>query len=60
MISVTHDDIGRTVIYRDSGGKTEIGVITSFNAIYVHIRYGDGSTSMATSPKDLEWPEDQR
>lgn len=55
MITVTQDDIGRSVIYRDSSGKSEVDVITGFNTDYVHVRYGVGSTAAATECKDLEW-----
>lgn len=63
MIEPTQTDIGRSVIYRDFGGrgKIEEGVITSFNDHYVFVRYC-GETSAATSREDLEWshrrPED--
>lgn len=61
MITVTQDDIGRSVIYRDSGGKSEVGVIIGFNTCYVHVRYGVvGSTAAATSRKDLEWLQPAR
>lgn len=63
MINPAEADIGRKVIYRDLGGRGTIeeGVITSFNAHYVFVRYG-GETSAATCRGDLEWslrrPED--
>jgi hypothetical protein len=51
MITPTHDDIGRKVVYRE----IEEGVITSFNDLYVFVRYGSSTTSAATNPSDLEW-----
>lgn len=51
----TEKDIGRKVVYRNHGGKVEEGFITSFNDHYVFVRYGTGSTSAATDPKDLEF-----
>jgi hypothetical protein len=58
MIDPTHEDIGRKVVYtgnRYPGGKLEEGVITSFNAHAVFVRYGTSGTSAATSREDLEW-----
>jgi hypothetical protein len=46
--------LGRSVIYRDSG-KTEDGVITSWNERYVFVKYGTLQASQATSPECLEW-----
>lgn len=48
-------DVGRLVIYRGYAGETEEGVITSFNAHYVFVRYGLGSTSQATRRDQLDW-----
>ena len=51
-------DIGRAVIYtgnRYPGGKTEEGVITSFNDYAVFVRYGADKHSKGTSRQDLEW-----
>ena len=58
MIVPTNEDIGRAVIYtgnRYPGGVVEEGVITSFNATSVFVRYGADKTSKATSREDLEW-----
>jgi hypothetical protein len=58
MIEPTEADIGRKVIYtgnRYPGGKTEEGVITSFNKAVVFVRYGSDYGSKATSYGDLEW-----
>jgi hypothetical protein len=57
-ISPTQNDIGRAVIYtgnRYPGGKTEEGVITSFNFHCVFVRYGADKHSKGTSRADLEW-----
>ena len=58
MIEPTKDDIGRAVIYtgnRYPGGKSEEGVITSFNDHAVFVRYGADKHSKGTSRADLEW-----
>ena len=58
MIDPTEADIGRGVIYRAGSklvGERERGVITSFNASAVFVRYTNGSTSAATSREDLTW-----
>ena len=58
MIVPTNEDIGRAVIYtgnRYPGGTVEEGVITSFNATSVFVRYGADKHSKATSREDLEW-----
>jgi hypothetical protein len=58
MIDPSQDDIGRAVIYtgnRYPGGKTEEGVITSFNNTAVFVRYGADKHSKGTARADLEW-----
>ncbi len=58
MIEPTEKDIGRKVIYtgnRYPGGKTEVGVITSFNTWCVFVRYNNSGTSQGTERSDLEW-----
>lgn len=58
MIDPTEADIGRGVYYtgnRYPGGKTEPGVITSFNNAVVFVRYDGKRHSQATSREDLEW-----
>jgi hypothetical protein len=61
MIEPTDADIGRKVVYRAWNSwyrndvKPEEGVITSFNAAYVFVRYGASTTSKATRRADLEW-----
>jgi hypothetical protein len=58
MVDPTADDIGRKVIYtgnRYPGGKSEEGVITSYNSYAVFVRYGADTTSKGTSRDDLEW-----
>lgn len=58
-ITVTQEDIGRTVIYRPSHGAEERGVITGIPNLYlVHVRYGDDTGSKATQVEDLEWPDE--
>lgn len=65
MITPQRKDIGRKVIYRESGNhlrkKIEEGVLASFNTEYAFVRY-HGTTSAATRFCDLEWsnrkPED--
>jgi hypothetical protein len=58
MIQPTAIDIGRKVIYtgnRFPGGQLEYGVITSFNALAVFVRYGTDIGSKSTFGSDLEW-----
>lgn len=55
MINPTTADIGRAVRYRDYAGEVEEGVITSFNADFVFVRYGSELTSKATSRRQLDW-----
>jgi hypothetical protein len=58
VIEPTQADVGRRVIYtgnRYPGGKTEEGVITSFNDHSVFVRYGAEQTSKGTARQDLEW-----
>ncbi len=59
MIEPTAKDIGRKVVYREPGDfpgrKIEEGVITSYNALFVFVRYGASSSSAATNREDLEW-----
>lgn len=52
MINPTENDIGRSVIYRGDGDE---GVITSFNAHLVFVRYGGSQRSMGTFRQDLDW-----
>jgi hypothetical protein len=57
-IDPTENDIGRKVIYRpahDPIGDAEEGVITSFNAHSVFVRYGDKTGSQGTDRRDLDW-----
>lgn len=61
MIEPTQEDVGRGVIYtgnRYPGGKSESGVITSFNDHTVFVRYGADRHSKGTSRTDLEWEAD--
>jgi hypothetical protein len=58
MIDPSQADIGKRVVYtgnRYPGGQPEVGVITSFNAHCVFVRYGDDKHSKGTSRQDLEW-----
>jgi hypothetical protein len=69
--TLTEQDKGREVIYRSSfGDKTERGVISSWNAHYIFVRYerygyvlrGEEprlqETGAATSPEDLTFASD--
>lgn len=49
-------DIGRAVVYKDHRGKREDGVISSWNASYIFVRYRGELGAKATSPGDLDWP----
>ena len=49
--------IGKRVVYTplNSRGVQEEGVITSFNDIFIFVRYDGDTHSKATYPHDLEW-----
>lgn len=58
MIDPTIKDIGRSVIYHahHPGARREPGVITSFNAHYVFVRFGVlNRAGYACRREDLEW-----
>ena len=59
MIEPTEQDIGRAVFYHPGSGLTlglpERGVITSFNAMMVFVRYRDDTGSKATKREHLQW-----
>jgi hypothetical protein len=46
--------VGSQVVYCVGAGPAEVGVITSCNAAYVFVRYGNDTFSRATRPEDLE------
>lgn len=49
-------DIGRKVIRREYiGGPIETGIITSYNDVYVFVRYGSDAYSKATDRSELEF-----
>jgi hypothetical protein len=55
MIEPTSKDIGRRVVYTDSGtNNKEIGTIVRYTNVFVFVRYGNFG-SKATLRKDLEW-----
>lgn len=47
-------DIGRNVVFRYPHGETDEGVITSWNELYVFVRFGKNG-SQACYPSMLEW-----
>ena len=56
MIEPTTADIGRAVLYGPKYGQPlEEGVITSFNNVFVFVRYGTDKHSKATLREDLRW-----
>ncbi len=60
MIEPIPEDIGRRVIYKKDWMKPENyerGFITSFNLLYVNVRYGNDTISKGTYRKDLIWDE---
>jgi len=62
MINLTEADVGRKVIYlgnRYPRGKSEEGIITSFNRQFVFVRYGKPG-SEATRRDDLEYLENRK
>jgi hypothetical protein len=48
-----NEDIGRTVIYSDSRGKSEAGTLVSWNNRHVFARYSSGDTAAASYAMDL-------
>lgn len=54
MIDIQQDDIGRKVLYRSHHGTIEEGVITSYNSVYVFVRFGADVNSKACDLKYLE------
>ena len=54
MQDIHHDDINRKVLYRAPHGEIEEGVITSFNSVYVFVRFGNDVTSKACRLDQLE------
>lgn len=57
MIDPKPTDIGRLVVYRPRhlAATPKQGVITSFNAAYVFVRWGRDDTPKGHSPCDLAW-----
>ena len=56
MIAPTPSDIGRTVAYRDHPNTNpELGIVTSFDRLFVFVRYGADPHSRATKASHLEW-----
>jgi hypothetical protein len=53
--TLTDADAGRCVVYVPLVGRREQGTVTSWNWHVVFVRYGLGSTSTATDPRDLMW-----
>lgn len=55
-MEVTANDIGRSVTYHGNfGGPLEHGVITSYNDLFVFVRYGADMNSKATNREDLTY-----
>ena len=48
-------DVGRLAIYTAHHGERQEGTISSWNDTYVFVRYGLGSTAVATDPDQLEF-----
>lgn len=57
MIDPKVSDIGRAVVYRNRAHPSEPdqGVLVSFNAAYVFVRYGTDIGAKATRREDCEW-----
>lgn len=47
------DDFGRTIIYRDSAGRAEVGKLAAWNRKTVWARFHEGETSAACSVNDV-------
>lgn len=54
MNAIHNDDVGRKVLYKAPHGDIEEGVITSFNSVYVFVRFGNDVTSKACRLGQLE------
>lgn len=55
MVDPELKDVGRFVVYTDHDGERRQGVITSFSAYYVFVRYGEEVLSKPTRREDLDW-----
>ncbi len=57
LSDLTPRDTGRGVLYHPRGRSDgmERGVISSWNAEFIFVRYPSSSTSKACDPADLEW-----
>ena len=55
LAALSKKDIGRTVAYKHDDCKPEVGIITSYNNMYVFVRYGNSLYSQATYPDNLEF-----
>jgi hypothetical protein len=58
--SLSHHDIGRTVIYLDRGrgtgwGWAEAGTLSSFRDGMIWARFTQGDTAAACRPEDVVW-----
>ena len=55
LSDLTPEHVGRAVVYREPHGvlRAQDGVITSWNEIFVFVRYGVQLHSKATNPMDL-------
>lgn len=58
MITPIDSDVGREVWYVAEGSERELGVITSFNAVFVFVRFGEQSTSKSCRRDDLVWADE--
>lgn len=55
MIDPKPGDEGKWVTYIAGHGKRETGIISSWNDVYVFVRYDTGDTAAATLRDQLEW-----
>ena len=53
--TLTDKDKSRVVIYTGPKGKTESGLITSWNDTFIFVRYGLGTSGVATMPENLHF-----
>ncbi len=52
LYKLKNTDKGRKVRY-NNGYKEEYGIITSWNGVYIFVKYNNTNYSVATSPKEL-------
>jgi len=55
LFGLTEDDVGRKVVYRSGEPQEEKGVISSWNTVYIFVKYEQSTFGIATRPVDLDF-----